>query len=394
MFSLLSKSKKYVGRIVALMSFIWLAACQPVSLSGGGGGGQKIDPSAPVPVALLVPGGSGNGGDDLLAKNLENAARLAIADLQGVKIDLRVYNTAGNPNQAASVAIKAVDDGAKIIIGPLYAEAANAVGVAVAGRNVNVLAFSNNVQIAGGNVFILGHTFQNTANRLVSYAKKQGRGNIMTVHARTNAGEVGRAAIASAIANSGASQAGVGSYEFSQDGIISAVPGIASTIRNSGAQAVFFTSDTAGALPLLIQMLPEHGVDKNLVKFLGLTRWDIPAQTLALPGVQGGWFALPHPGMSAKFNARYSGAFGQPPHAIANLSYDAIAAIGVLAKTGKPNALTTASLTQSSGFVGASGIFRLRADGSNQRGLAVAQIQNNQVVIVDAAPRSFGGAGF
>ncbi len=393
MFSLLSISKKYAGRIVALMSIIWLTACQPVSLSGGDSG-QRIDPKAPVPVALLVPGGSGSGGDDLLARNLENAARLAIADLQGVNISLRVYNTAGNPSQAASVAIQAVDDGAKIIIGPLYAEAANAVGVAVAGRNVNVLAFSNNSQIAGGNVFILGHTFQNTANRLVGYAKRQGRGNIMTVHARTNAGEVGRAAIASAIAKAGATQAGVGSYEFSQDGIVAAVPGIASTIRNSGAQAVFFTSDTAGALPLLIQMLPENNVDKNLVKFIGLTRWDIPAQTLALPGVQGGWFAMPHPGMSSKFNSRYSAAFGKPPHAIANLSYDAIAAIGALVKSGKANALTTSGLTQGSGFVGASGIFRLRADGTNQRGLAVAQIQNSQVVIVDAAPSSFGGAGF
>lgn len=394
MFSLLSMSKKFAGRIVALLSIIWLAACQPISLSGGGDGGQHIDPKAPVPVALLVPGGSGNGGDDLLAKNLENAARLAIADLQGVNINLRVYNTAGNPAQAASVAIQAVDDGAKIIIGPLYAEAANAVGVAVAGRNVNVLAFSNNEQIAGGNVFILGHTFQNTANRLVSYAKQQGRGNIMTVHARTHAGEVGRAAIANAIAKAGAMQAGVGSYEFSQDGITSAVPGLASTIRNSGAKAVFFTSDTAGALPLLIQMLPEHGVDKEVIKFIGLTRWDIPAQTLALPGVQGGWFAMPHPGMSAKFNARYSAAFGQPPHAIANLSYDAIAAIGALAKSGKGDALTVSSLTQGSGFVGANGIFRLRADGTNQRGLAVAQIQNSQVVIVEAAPTNFGGAGF
>ncbi len=392
MFSLLSKSRKIAGRIVALMSILWLAACQPVSL--GGGGGQNINPSAPVPVALLVPGGSGNAGDDLLAKNLENAARLAIADLQGVKIDLRVYNTAGNATQAASVATKAVNDGAKIIIGPLYAEAANAVGVAVAARNVNVLAFSNNVQIAGGNVFVLGHTFQNTANRLVKYAKRQGRNNMMVVHAHTPAGIAGRDAILGAIASNGAVQSGVGSYEFSQDGIVSAIPGIASTIRSSGAQAVFLTSDSAGALPLITQMLPENGVDRDVVKFIGLTRWDIPAATLALPGVQGGWFALPHPGMTAKFNARYSAAFGKPPHAIASLSYDGIAAIGALAKSGKSNALTTTALTQGSGFVGASGIFRLRPDGTNQRGLAIAQIQNRQAVIVDAAPSSFGGAGF
>jgi hypothetical protein len=141
-------------------------------------------------------------------------------------------------------------------------------------------------------------------------------------------------------------------------------------------------------------MLPENGVDRDVVKFIGLTRWDIPAATLALPGVQGGWFALPHPGMTAKFNARYNAAFGKSPHAIASLSYDGIAAIGALVKSGKSNALTTSGLTQGSGFVGASGIFRLRNDGTNQRGLAIAQIQNKRAVIVDAAHSSYGGAGF
>lgn len=392
MFLLLSNFRKFAGRIVPALSILWLAACQPVSLNGSGGPG--INTNAPVPVALLVPGGSENPSDNLNANSLENAARLAIADLEGVKIDLRVYNTAGNPSQAASVAVQAVNEGAKIIIGPLYAQSANAVGNAVASRNVNVLAFSNNAQIAGGNVFILGPTFENTANRLVQYAKRQGREKIAVVHARTQAGEIGRAAISNAISRAGATPAGVASYEFSQDGIINAVPQIARTIKSGGAQAVFFTASTDAALPLLTQMLPENGVNNNVIKYIGLTRWDIPPATLTLPGVQGAWFAMPHPGMTAKFSARYSAAFGGAPLPIAGLSYDGIAAIGALVKSGKANALTTTALTQGAGFVGANGIFRLRPDGTNERGLAVAQIQNNQVVIVDAAPSSFGGAGF
>lgn len=391
MFLLLSNFQKFAGRIVAALSILWLAACQPVSLSDSG---PSINTKAAVPVALLVPGGSANPSDNLNAKSLENAARLAISDLQGVKIDLRVYNTAGNPTQAAAVAVQAVNEGAKIIVGPLYAQSANAVGNAVAKRNVNVLAFSNNAQIAGGNVFILGPTFENTANRLVAYAKRQGRSKIAIVHARTQAGEIGRAAISNAISRAGATPAGVASYEFSQDGIINAVPQIAQTIKGGGAQAVFFTASTDAALPLLTQMLPENGVNNNVIKYIGLTRWDIPPTTLALPGVQGAWFAMPHPGMTAKFRERYSAAFGSNPLPIAGLSYDGIAAIGALVKAGKSNALTTSALTQGAGFVGANGIFRLRIDGTNERGLAVAQIQNNQVVIVDAAPSSFGGAGF
>ena len=90
---------------------VLLAACQPVATGGANSGGPRIDPAAPVPVALLVPRG-GTAGDELLAKNLENAARLAMRDLDGVQIDLRVYGTAGNASTAASVAAQAVNEGA------------------------------------------------------------------------------------------------------------------------------------------------------------------------------------------------------------------------------------------------------------------------------------------
>ena len=67
--------------------------------------------------------------------------------------------------------------------------------------------------------------------------------------------------------------------------------------------------------------------------------------------------------------------------------------IGALVGAGKSDALTGAALTQGAGFQGVSGIFRLRPDGTNERGLAVATIQNKQVVVIDPAPTSFSGAG-
>ena len=79
---------------------------------------------------------------------------------------------------------------------------------------------------------------------------------------------------------------------------------------------------------------------------------------------------------------------------MAGLAYDGIAAIGALVAQGNANALTAGALTQGAGFAGVNGPFRFRADGTNQRGLAIAQIQNNQVIVIDPAPRSFGGVGF
>ncbi|MFM2349806.1 MAG: hypothetical protein RIR04_772 [Pseudomonadota bacterium] len=374
---------------VALASLALLSACETGAPSGQATGGYN---GTPVAVALLVPSGSGVAGDDLIATGLENATRMAMADLGNVLVDLRVYSTAANPDIAAEMASKAVDDGAKIILGPFYGAEANKAGAAVAGRGVAVISFSNNPAIAGGNVFILGQTFDSTANRLASYAVTKGLTRIMVVSDQTAAGEVGKAAIQSAVVSAGGSVAAVGSYQFSQNGIVQAVSDIASSAKSSTSQAVFLTADTGGALPLLTQLLMENGVDPVTTQYIGLTRWDIPAANLTQPGVQGGWFALPDPGLALQFQSRYQSAYGAAPHATAGLAYDGMAAIGALVKQNGPDGLGAGSLTQGAGFVGVNGIFRFLPNGTNERGLAVAQIVNQQVTVIDPAPRAFGDA--
>ncbi len=391
---LTSMAPRRAARLVAVLSCLWLAACGGIPMPGGGASGPRVDTSKPVPVALLVPRGSGQAGDDVLAAGLENAARLAIADLDGARIDLRVYATAGSPAQAAAVAAEAVNDGAKIILGPVYASAANAAGTAVRARNVNVLSFSNNTDIAGGNVFVLGNTFENTADRLVRYAVAQGKRKIMVVNGQDTAEEKGRDVILAAIRRNGATLAGSASFELSQNGVVQAVPGITRTAKSSGADALFLTSGTAGALPILAQLVSENGVSPATTRFIGLQRWDIPASALELPPLQGGWFALPSPALAEQFRSRYAAAYGEPPHPIASLAYDGIAAVGALIERGQSDALTVTALVQPTGFAGVNGIFRLRLDGTIERGLAVATINEQRVTVIDPAPRSFGGAGF
>ncbi|MEY4983799.1 MAG: hypothetical protein RIR62_2065 [Pseudomonadota bacterium] len=389
MVSLLQLARKQLGKIGLGLAALALAACQPVPMTQAPGPQR----GEAVQVALLVPSGSGQASDELLARSLENAARMAIADLGGsARVDLRVYSTAGQAPQAQAAAIRAMDEGASVILGPVFAQEANAAGIAAAARGVNVLSFSNNPAIAGGNVFVLGPLFETTAARLASYAVRNGKGRIMIVHDQNAQGEAGRAAIAQGVAGAGGSIVATGSYEFSQNGIVQAVPQIAAQATAAGAQAIFLTADTAGALPLVTQLLSENGASPATLQYMGLTRWDIPAATISLPGVQGGWFALPDPALYAQYQARYQSAYGEAPHPISGLAYDGIAAIGALAKQGR--APDAAALTQGAGFVGVNGIFRLRGDGRNERGLAVAQIQNGSVVVIDSAPRAFGGAGF
>ncbi len=388
MVSALSTLRNTRRAVLVGLTAIVLAGCQmagPNLRSGPSISGETVE------VAMLLPLSSPQGGDAIIARSLENAARLAATEQTGVTINIRTYNTDGNPATAATVARQAVQEGADVILGPLRSESAAAVGVAVANSGVAVLSFSNNAEVAGGNVFVLGNTFANTANRIVSHAARQGAGNIVVVHASNLAGEVARDAVRGAAARSGASVAATIPYEFSQTGVINAVPQVVQAVRDSGANAVLLTSDSAGALPFFAQLLPENGLDLETVRVMGLTRWDTPPQTLEFAGLQGGWFTVPDQAALAGFEGRYAASYGSPPHTLASLGYDGIRAIAeTVATTGRVGG---ADLTASPGFQGAGGVFRLLPNGTNQRALAIAQVTENQVAIIDPAPRRFGGPG-
>jgi len=374
--------------LIFLLMSVVLTACQtgggPVGIGGPRLSGQTVQ------VAMLLPV-SGGGGDALLARSLENAARLAVADVAAnTTIVITVYDTAGDAATAAARAQEAVSAGADVILGPVRSGAAAAVGVAVANSNIAVLSFSNNTEIAGGNVMVLGYTFANTANRIVSYAARQGSGNIVLVHANNLAGEVARDAVRGAASRSGATISATIPYDFSQVGVINVIPQVTSAVRSGGANSVLLTSGSAGALPLFAQLLPENGLDTSTVQMMGLTRWDIPPATLEFSGLQGGWFTLPDPGAAANFNARFAATNGSPPHALGALGYDAVRAVSAAASSGR---MGTADLIAIGQIDGAGGAFRFLNDGTIERALAIAQIVNQQVSVIDPAPRRLGGAG-
>ncbi len=395
MFAVLPPMRKALRPAVAVLAAAWLAACDATMIPsvGGGAGGPKIDPSKPIRVALLVPKSDAGAGP--VAQALENATRLAISELNGAKIELKVYDTAGNSSTAAAQAQRAVDEGAKVILGPLFGEAANAAGLAVADEGINVLSFSNNPSIAGGNVFVLGPTFANTAQRLMRFAKRQGKDSVVIVHSNDVPGQFGKGAIEQAATSAGIQVLSSEGYTLSVEGVSTAAQAAGRVVQQAGAESVFITTDaTNAAMPMLLNMLPDSGANPTTTQYIGLTRWDVRPDLFDLPGAEGAWFTLPNKAQQEAFNNRYASAYSTAPHPLAGLAYDGIAAIGALASQGRGDALTGKALTRSTGFNGVSGVFRLMSDGTNQRGLAVATVRNKQVVILDPAPTSFGGAGF
>jgi hypothetical protein len=381
--------------VLALCGALFLSACVAPTMGGLSGGGLRIDGSKKVQVAVLLPTSAVDPRVGELATSAEQAARMAMDDLAGsVTIEMRIYDTAGLETQAAEMAVLAVEEGAQVIVGPLYAGAANAAGLAVANSGVSVLSLSNNVDIAGGNVYVLGHTYQNTAYRLVAYAQGQGKSQALIVHANNVPGQAGSDAIEQALSDQDSVAAGIESYEFTQQDLVEAMSRIAERNELIEADVVYLTADYDGGLPLIAQLLPEAGIDPELVQYVGLSQWDVLPSAFHLPGIQGGWFATPSPTRVEQFSERFQSVYGSAPHPLAAIAYDGVAAVGASVATGNRDALNSKGLTLTGGFQGSAGIFRLRKDGTIERGLAVATIEGNQVVVLEEAPRAFSNFGF
>ncbi len=225
-------------------------------------------------------------------------------------------------------------------------------------------------------------------------ARAKASAAILCVHGEDLPGRVGRDAITSAIQRNGGEVAGVESYQLSQQGIFTAsTPDRVQYPQLWRAGRVHDRKRECRLAHPCQRPCPMRAWTQTSSRFIGLTRWDTLPQMAALPGLQGGLFALPDPGPSATLCKPLRRDLWRTPHPLAGLAYDGIAAIGALAAAGNTEALTKAALTQPQGFRGTSGVFRLLPNGINERGLAVATFQNNQVVILDQAPRSFGSAG-
>jgi ABC-type branched-subunit amino acid transport system substrate-binding protein len=113
---------------------------------------------------------------------------------------------------------------------------------------------------------------------------------------------------------------------------------------------------------------------------------------LSLPALQGAWFASPENAGFAAFSQRYRAKFGADPTRVATLAYDSVSLAAALARTQGARRYSEDVLTNPTGFNGADGVFRFKADGGNERALSVVQINNGQTIVVSPAPRSLSGA--
>jgi ABC-type branched-subunit amino acid transport system substrate-binding protein len=142
-------------------------------------------------------------------------------------------------------------------------------------------------------------------------------------------------------------------------------------------------------VPQVVASLAASGVNPKRMQLLGTGLWDEP-RIFSTAALEGGWFAAPESTGFRNFSGRYRARYGQDPVRTATLAYDAVALVAALVKQQpSPQRFSEQTLTSSSGFAGIDGIFRFRADGTNERGLAVMRVTPSGGQVISPAPRAF-----
>ena len=165
------------------------------------------------------------------------------------------------------------------------------------------------------------------------------------------------------------------------------------SIAQASARAdSLFIPDGGDAVPDVAQALVADGVNVKRLQLLSTGLWDDP-RIYAAPALDGGWYAASDGVGYRNFSARYRSRYNQDPVRTATLAYDAVALVAALVKTQGPQRFSQQVLTNPSGFTGIDGLFRFRADGTNERGLAVLRVSTAGAQIVSPPLRSFSGSG-
>ena len=362
-----------------------------------------------VKVGLLLPL---SGKHEALGQAMLRASQLALFDIAHANFELLPRDTAGTAQGARNAAREVVAEGAELIIGPVFSDAVRAVKSVAQNAHINVIGFSTDWTLAGGNTFIMGFMPFDQIDRLADYvAKKNTLSSVSIIAPRSDYGQIVTSSWQSKTAQLGIPSAKVTNFSLSQPNLaplmrtfteydereIKAKEMGTTTLKVPASfDAVLIPAGGETALSIA-NLLNHYDLPPSSVQRLGTGLFD--DEGLATEqSLYGAWFAAPSPKLRRSFERRYQATYNKIPPRLASLSYDATALAAVLAQrglktSGRPD-FTSAAITNPNGFSGIDGIFRFRANGTAERGLAILEYKRGTIRVLEDAPKTFQNMGY
>lgn len=354
-----------------------VTAPRPSDLDGGVSGNVAAD-RARRRVALLVPLTGGNAG---AGTSIANATQLALLDTRNEQVRITRYDTAAGAAQAAT---RAIADGAQLILGPLLAEDVRAVSPIAKRAGVPVLAFSNDVSVAGNGTYVMGYAPAQAIERVVGYASGRGIANFAGLVPNALYGTRASTSFLRAVEQAGGRVVSLQTYDRAPAALSGAVTRMAKDAPFGAVLVADSSAQAAAAVPLLRRASPSTQV-------LGTELWnsDNAAGSAALNGA---WFASVPDALYRQYARNYRARFNAAPYRLSTLGYDAVLLVVRIARDWPVGQrFPEAMLRDPDGFSGVDGAFRFGREGVAERALEVQEIRGGTTVTVSPAPTRFPG---
>lgn len=348
-----------------------------------------------IKIALLAPL---SGKYKNLGQSLLDAAQLAIFRSGNKYIILAPYDTKDSPVAAVSAARRAADDGARIILGPVFSASAKAVANIAIEKDIQVVSFSNDKSLSGSGVFAIGLLPEQQIRRVMEYSVSKGIKKFITVLP----GDAYGSAVAEELKQFTAMNPGISVIRneiYQVDGSgrpLKIDDHMKAAISAAMSAAPDADSPPIGVLmpasaPTTLQMVSSLSLvnyNKDKVRFIGGDQWG-DTSVLKNPIMDGAFFTASPAERRIDFENKFKNVYGYEPPKLAGFAYDGIALVATIARISGNGVFNKDELTSARGFIGVDGIFRLQYNGLAERGFAVMGIENGRARVIDQAPTSF-----
>lgn len=326
-------------------------------------------------VALLVPLSGDNGA---VGQSIANATTMAILDTEAENLRITTYDTAQGPQAAAR---QAIEDGNKLILGPLLGSNVVSVRAEAQPANVPIISFSNDTTVAGPGVFVMGHIPEQSIARSVEYARDNGARDFAILAPDGDYGDRAEAALRSAIDDHGGSLVAGERYTRTNTSVVSAAGRLR---QRAGFDTILIADGGSNSIR------GANAVNFDGLQILGTERWSGDSAVLRSSALGGAFFSSVSDARYAGFVRSYEERFGGQPYRIATLGYDAVLLTLRAARDWDfGRSFPTDVLFQSGGFDGMDGAFRFQRNGVVERAMEVRRIGNGSIQTVAEAPRGF-----
>ena len=374
------------GLAIALLT-VFLAACKVIPDTG-----QPGPPPPPVDtpsedelptdtarhrVALLVPL---SGENAAVGRSIANATTMALLDTNAENLRITTYDTATG---AGSAAARAIADGNKLILGPLLRENVGEVVARARPADVPLLTFSNDTSVAAPDVFVMGHVPEQSVRRTVAYAADNGARRFAALLPNGEYGRRAGEALSQAVGAAGGTLVATERYDRGNTSIVSA----AERLQTQGPFDAVLLAEGARLSALAADALKDGNAQLIV---LGTELWSGESSIASSTPLRGALFSAVSDGRYRQFVSSYEARFGEQPHRVATLGYDAVLLTLRIAREWRVGRdFPAGQMLASDGFLGLDGPFRFRSDGVGERAMEVRRVGNGTVSVVDAAPTRF-----